>query len=76
VKREGRRSEERRCEVRWATGTLERRGFAADGLCEQEEESEHRARVDCGVVLFRTLYNYIERESNRLLLDERALGMG
>jgi hypothetical protein len=41
-----------------------------------DEESEHSARVECGVVLFRTIYNYIEGEFNRLLLDGRAIGVG
>jgi hypothetical protein len=51
--------------VRRSTGKLERRGFAENGRCEQEEENERTARVECGVVVFRTLYYYIERESNR-----------
>jgi hypothetical protein len=62
VKGEGGHSEERRSEVRRATG---RRGFTKDRRCEQEEESKHSAGVECRVVLFRTLSNYIERQSNR-----------
>jgi hypothetical protein len=31
----------------------------------KRKNSKHSARVECGVVLFRTLYNYIEREPNR-----------
>jgi hypothetical protein len=50
--------------VRRASGTLERRRIAKDGKCEQEEVGKHRARVEREMVLFRTLYNCIERESN------------
>jgi hypothetical protein len=31
----------------------------------KRKKSKHSARVECGVGLFRTLYNYIEREPNR-----------
>jgi hypothetical protein len=31
----------------------------------KRKKSKHCARVQCGVGLFRTLYNYIERELNR-----------
>jgi hypothetical protein len=54
MKSDGRQSEERWSDVRKATGGLEQGGSAEDGSCEQEEECEHNARVECGVLLFRT----------------------
>jgi hypothetical protein len=30
----------------------------------KRKKSKHSARVECSAVLFRTLYNYIEREPN------------